>query len=683
MEKNVKRTAALIVGYIVIGLLIGIIEAAVPSARPGIGATPFTGGVTFRTWAPHASAVKVAGSFNGWSFVSLGDQGDGWWSVDLYGSRLVGEEYKFIINTDLWKVDPRAKDVVNSVGNGIIVDTAYNWTPFNPPAWNEMIIYEMHIGTYNDTAGGGPGTFQSAIAKLDHLQDLGINAVELMPIGEFPGDYSLGYNPVNIFAPESAYGSPADMQAFVEACHERGIAVLLDVVYNHLGPTDLEYSVWQFDGFSTYWDTGGIYFYENEKRSTPWGSRPNFNTGEVRSFIRDNAMYWLNEYNMDGLRLDGSAYIRQWEDENYNVYDIPEGWSLMQWINNGIDAAHPEKISIAEDMRNNEWLTKTTGQGGAGFDSQWDADFHHKLVSALETSDDANRNMADVEYAIERLYNGWDTQRVIYTESHDEVGRASNKKRVPSRINEFDPGSYWSKKRSTLGAAIVLTSPGIPMLFMGQEFLEDGSWHDDTPLDWTKDITFAGIKLMYKHLIRLRRNLSNETRGLTANNVNVYHVNNTNKIVAYHRWWNGGPGDDVIVVANFSYQGFTDYNIGFPRAGRWRVRFNSDWIGYDSEFGGNWNSYDTDAVSGTKDGLPYNADVGIGPYSLIILSQGTSPNLDGTGPVDLADFTLFADQWQNSCDNRDSCQGADFNMSGKVDLEDMATFISYWLEDPL
>jgi 1,4-alpha-glucan branching enzyme len=658
-----------------------VLYAVVPSVRPGIGAIPYPGGSTFRVWGPHAASMNVAGTFNGWSTTSnpLASEGGGWWSRDVTGA-VAGQEYKYVINGAIWKADPRAKGMVNSVGNGIIVDTTYNWTAFTMPAWNDMVIYEMHIGTYNDNPGGSPGTWSTATAKLDHIQSLGVNAVEIMPVAEFPGDYSLGYNPVNIFAPETAYGSLSSMRNFIDQCHQRGIAVILDVVYNHLGPTDLGNSIWQFDGYSynNLPDRGGIYFYEDDRRYTPWGdTRPNYSTDEVRSFIRDNVMYWLNEYNMDGIRMDGTAYIRE---IGIGQPDIPEGWSLMQWINNEVDASHPQKIIVAEDMRDNDWITKTTGEGGAGFDSQWDAGFHHKVVPVLTKGLDGERNMWDIRDAIVHVYNGWDTQRVIYTESHDEVGSSSGQSRVPSQINWSDPDSYWSKKRSTLGAGIMFTSPGIPMLFMGQEFLEDGAWNDYDTLDWTKNTTFAGIKLLYQHLIGLRRNLSENTRGLTAKNVNVFHVNNTDKVIAFHRWWNGGPGDDVVVVANFAYQGFTNYNIGMPRAGRWRVRFNSDWNGYDLGFG-NWNSYDANAVSGAKDGLPYNANVGVGPYSIIILSQGTSPNLDGTGGVDLNDFSIFESQWQSACDSWDSCQGADFDMSGWVDMTDLYTFISHWLDD--
>ena len=209
-----KQLRTIILCLLTVSALSGIVYGdAVPSTHSGVGAIPYSGGTTFRVWAPNASYVNVVGTFNGWSSISkpLGSEGNGWWSRDV-SAAVAGHEYRYVINGSIWKTDPRAKDVVNSTDNGIIVNMIYSWTPFTPPAWNEMIIYEMHIGTYNDTAGGGPGTFQSAISKLDHLQDLGVNAVELMPIGEFPGDYSMGYNPVNIFAPESAYGSPADVR---------------------------------------------------------------------------------------------------------------------------------------------------------------------------------------------------------------------------------------------------------------------------------------------------------------------------------------------------------------------------------------------------------------------------------------------------------------------------------------
>ena len=269
-------------------------------------------------------------------------------------------------------------------------------------------------------------------------------------------------------------------------------------------------------------------------------------------------------------------------------------------------------------MQNNEWLTKTTGAGGAGFDSQWDADFVHPIRDAIITANDSDRNMFSVRDAIQHYYNSDHVQRVVYTESHDEV--ANGKSRVPEEIWPGNATSWYSKKRSTLGAGIVFTSPGIPMIFEGQEFLEDGYFADTDPIDWTKATTFSGIVDLYTDLIALRLDTAGTTGGLSGNSVNVHHINNTDKVIGYHRWDSGGGNDDVIVVANFSDDGFSSYNLGFPYGGTWRVRFNSDWSGYDSAFG-NWSSNDTTAVSGAKDGMSYNANVGIGPYTVIVLSQ--------------------------------------------------------------
>ncbi len=588
----------------------------VPSARAGMGAIKYAGGAAFRVWAPNATSVAVAGDFNSWSTTAnplAADPSGGTWSVDVTGVDY-GDAYQFVINGNLWRIDPWAKDVTNSVGNSVVYDESYTFGSFTTPGWHDMVIYEMHVGTFNDSPGGNPGTWQSAINKLNHVQSLGANVVEVMPVAEFAGDFSWGYNPAHIFAPESIYGSPDDMKDFIDACHDRGIAVIIDVVYNHLGPSDLD--LWQFDGWSVN-NMGGIYFFQDWRASTPWGdTRPDYGRGEVRSFLKDNALYWLSTFHADGLRWDSTVNIRT--QNNGGGGDIADGWSLMQYINNEIDSAASWKISIAEDLQNNAWLTRTTGAGGAGFDSQWDAAFVHPIRENIIESSDANRDMYEVRDAIAHYYNGDHLERVIYTESHDEV--ANGHSRVPEEIWPGNASSWYSKKRSTLGAGIVFTSPGIPMIFQGQEFLEDGYFADTDPLDWSKATTYSGIVDLYADLIDLRRNAGGKTAGLRGNNTNVHHVNNTNKIIAYHRWDSGGAGDDVIVVANFSGSGFASYNIGFPTAGTWKVRFNSDWSGYDAAFG-NYNSYDTTAVSGAKDGMNYNANVGIGPYSIIILSR--------------------------------------------------------------
>jgi 1,4-alpha-glucan branching enzyme len=529
----------------------------------------------------------------------------------------IGDEYQFVIHNgaqELWHKNPYASEVVNSSGNAIIHDPDFDWTgeDFVMPPRNELVIYEMHIGSFNDSASAGPGTFDEIVPKLGYLRDLGINAVEIMPVMEFPMSFSWGYNPSDPFAVESALGGPQGLQRFVKAAHALGIAVIMDVVYNHFGPGDLD--LWCFDGWSDENHKGGIYFYDNDRSHTPWGdTRPDYGRPEVRQYLRDNALFWLNKYRLDGLRFDSVSNIR-----GVDGRDLPDGWSILQWIHNEIRSMQPWKITIAEDLQNNEWITKETNVGGAGFGSQWDAGFVHPIRDAVIAPSDADRDLYAVCDALYHRYNGDAEQRVIYTESHDEV--ANGHARVPEEIWPGNAGSWFSRKRSTLGAALVFTAPGIPMIFQGQEFLEDQYFRDSAPLDWAKLDTYAGINALYRDLIRLRRNWFNQTGGLRGQQINVHHVNNTDKVIAFHRWENGGPGDDVVIVANFGNRSYDSYALGFPRAGDWRVRFNSDWQGYSSDFG-NQLGYDTFAGDGSRDGMPFEANVGLGPYSVLILSQ--------------------------------------------------------------
>jgi 1,4-alpha-glucan branching enzyme len=588
-----------------------------------MGALPYDDGVTFRVWAPHADEVAVVGTFNNWLQTAhpLAREGNGYWSADV-PEAAVGDEYKFVIvngSETSWRIDPYAREVTNSAGNAVIYEPTFDWgvDGYATPSWDELIIYEMHIGTFHDEPGGPPGNLNRVIEKLPYLHELGINAVQVMPPTEFAGGFSWGYNPANIFAIESDYGGPDAFRKFVKAAHAQGIAVIFDVVYNHFGPSDLD--LWQFDGWSEN-GKGGIYFYNDWRCQTPWGdTRPDYRRQEVRQYIRDNALMWLEEYRVDGLRWDATAYIRNVSgSDNDPAHDLPEGWSLMQWINDEIDVRQPWKISIAEDLRGNPWLTKRTGEGGAGFDAQWDAGFVHPVRRALTASEDRAREMGAIRDALVHYYDGDAFRRVIYTESHDEV--ANGKARVPEEISDAHPGGWRAKKLSTLGAALVFTAPGIPMIFQGQEFLEDEWFHDTDPIDWAKRDRYTGIVQLYRDLIRLRRNRSATTRGLRGQQTHVYHVNDDDKVLAFLRRDRGGPGDDVVVVANFADRAYAHYTVGFPRSGRWRVRFNSDWGGYDESFS-HHPSLDVTAWQGEKDGLPSHGDVGIGPYSVIILSQ--------------------------------------------------------------
>ena len=591
---------------------------------PPKGATPYAGGCHFAVWAPHADEVSVVGSFNDWRHDAhrLVRGPEGTWSADAPGAK-PGDEYRYRIVTggkEYLRIDPYARRVTSSAGNAVIPDPPSGGVSdrFAPAPLNEMVIYEMHVGTFGKkTASPGPGNLEGAIERLAYLKELGVNAVEVMPTAEFPGGYSWGYNPSLLFAVESDYGTPRTFREFVREAHRLGVTVIVDVVYNHLGPNDLD--LWQFDGWSE-GDKGGIYFYNDSRAETPWGgTRPDYGRKEVREYVRDNALMWIRDYGVDGLRWDATAHIRNVQgNDNDPGNDLPDGWSLMQWVNDEMHAAHGSAFSIAEDLRCSPSLTKASKDGGAGFDAQWDGRFVHPVRSALCAPEDASRDMNAVRDAILHRYSLDAFGRVIYTESHDEV--ANGKARVPEEVDPGRAASWAAKKKSALGASLVFTSPGIPMIFQGQEFLEDDWFHDQDPLDWPKKERFAGIYRLYQDLIRLRRNRDGHTRGLCGQEVAVHHLDNERKILAYHRWAEGGAGDSVLVVVNFSTQPQRDYVIGFPAEGEWVVRFNSDSKSYDSEFG-DYGPVSASASGPGQDGMPSKGAIAIGPYSALVLSQ--------------------------------------------------------------
>ncbi|MBV8527182.1 MAG: alpha amylase C-terminal domain-containing protein [Candidatus Dormibacteraeota bacterium] len=606
--------------------------ASTATSTPRPGATPYTGGVTFRVWAPDATGVAVTGDFTGWSAsgIALTSEPGGTWAADVAGAA-AGHAYTYVVTTPagrLTRVDPYTRQVRNDAQGdatmAVVYDEgAFDWgrSSYDSPGWSELVIYELHVGSFCENAAEAVGTLDDVAGKLSYLHELGISAVELMPVAGFHGAVSWGYDPGVPFTVEPAYGGPDGLKRFVRAAHRLGIAVILDVVYNHLGPGDS--ILWQFDGGGPGWD-GGVYFYGarfpgDPRPQTPWGSRPDFGRPAVRQYLVDNATAWLEDYRLDGLRLDATAFIRNTGGDGDPSQDIPDGWRLLQEINDAVDGSQPWKLVIAEDMQGDGWITRPSGAEGAGFDAQWDPDFVRQLRDVLEQTDDGDRDMGVVVSALERRYGASAFARVVFTESHDADG--NGRSRVPSEVDPSHPDSVWSKKRSILGAALVLTAPGIPMLFQGQEFLEQRPFVDDpATLDWSNLTTYAGIVQLYRDLIHLRRDWFATTAGLRGEGLNVFHVNNSAKVVAFHRFAEGGPGDDVVVVANFGNIGYPSYRIGLPRSGAWRVRLNSDWTGYDPTFG-DWPSNDVPAVAAPQDGLAFSGDVGLGPYTAVILSQ--------------------------------------------------------------
>ena len=590
-----------------------------------MGAIPHETGTTFRVWAPNAAAVAVMTSADGWQgHHPLNGEGNGYWALDVAGIG-PGTEYKFVLQTaggELVRNDPYARQVTSSDGNSVVLDPHFDWEDdaFRMPAWNELVIYELHIGTFHAPHEGQAGTFYTAIEKLDYLRDLGINAVEVMPPSEFPGDRSWGYNPAHPFTVETAYGGPMAFKEFVKQAHRRGIAVILDVVYNHFGPDHLPH--WRFDGWYEN-EGGGIYFYNDWRAETPWGrTRPDYGRPEVRQYIRDNALYWLHDFRVDGLRTDALAFVRNVKGENDPAFDLPEGWTLVQWLHEEIRKTMPWKITIAEDLAGTDAITQPVADGGEGFAAQWHVGFAHTLRRAVTAMNDEDRDLTAVARELTFRFNNDAFQRVIYSESHDEM--ANGAARIPEQIMPGAADNWYPKKRATLAAALVLTAPGIPMLFQGQELLEDGEFVDTRPLNWGRLEHFHGLANLYADLIRLRRNLTGVTRGLMGQGCQVQHLNTAAKVLAFLRWADGDapttPGDATLVIANFSQQTFDNYTIGLPAGGTWHVRFNADWQGYDAYFG-DFKSLAIEASEGETDGLPFAGSIGIGAYAVLVLSQ--------------------------------------------------------------
>jgi 1,4-alpha-glucan branching enzyme len=589
--------------------------------QDGMGAIVHTKGCTVRVWAPHAKSVKVrvkSGGMGRGKLTALNHETDGFWAADLPGVK-AGDHYKFVLDTPAGmreRIDPYAMQVTSSVGEGIVFDhAAFDWQDdaFELPPHNELVIYELHVGSFL-SKDGKTGTLDTALEHLGHLQRLGINVIQIMPVKEFAGDLSWGYNPAHIFAVESVYGGPDALKNFVRECHKVGIAVILDVVYNHFGPSDLD--LWQFDGASDN-DKGGIYFYQDERSNTPWGdTRPDYGRKEVRQFIRDNVMMWLTDYRMDGLRFDMTLYIRSIAGSGDD--DIPEGWSLLQWVNEEIRTIDKRRISIAEDLRTVDALTNPVLIGGAGFNAQWDANFVHPVREVVITGSDEARSMDAVRDAVAFKYGDDAFRRVIYSESHDEV--ANGRARIPHEIDPDDNKGWFAQKRSTLAAGLVFTAPGIPMLFQGQEFLQGEWFRDDVPLDWHLRDEFRGIVRLYADLAKLRLNRSGATRGLAGQHVDVHHVNDEMNMISFHRWAEGGPGDDVVVVMNFANAARNNYRIGFPSGGHWLLRLNSDSEVYSQDFA-NGHATSVNAEGGEYSGKPASAEISVAPYSFLIFSK--------------------------------------------------------------
>jgi len=506
-----------------------------------LGASCLDKGVQFRVWAPKASSIslRVVGEFRE---ILMNPEQKGYFTT-FVNSLEAGTRYFYLLNSSHQRPDPVSRfqpEGVHGPSEVFNPDT-FEWEDHH---WRgipleEMIIYEIHTGTFTPE-----GNFRAIIPFLDYLKnDLGVTAIELMPVAQFPGERNWGYDGTYLYAPQNSYGGPQGLKILINACHQQGLAVILDVVYNHLGPE------------GNYLGNYGPYFTERYK--TPWGPTINFDgpeSDEVRRFVIDNALYWVTEYHFDGLRIDAI----------HGIFDLSARhilFDIREVVHSQAKKLGRQIVVIAESDLNDVRVINPPNRGGYGLDAQWNDDFHHCLHTLLTKERDGyyqdfgNMNQLGKAFREGFVYSSQYssfrkrrhgspskhlpyTKFIVFSQNHDQVGNRMRGDRLSTLV------SFEALK---LAAGIVLLSPNIPLLFMGEEYGEQApfqyfvshsvrelveavrigrreefagfGWQDELP-DPQDEATFSHSKIhldlrkngkhkilldLYKTLIRLRK----------------------------------------------------------------------------------------------------------------------------------------------------------------------------------
>jgi maltooligosyltrehalose trehalohydrolase len=419
----------------------------------------------FSVWAPRVAKVAVKIGEARHEMSRVGDRG--WWRAEVQEAG-PGTEYGFLVDDDAKAYpDPRAMWMPNGVhgpsrvyGVGKFAWTDERW---NAPPLASGVVYEMHVGTFSPE-----GTFDGAIARLRHLAEVGVTHVELMPVAEFPGDFGWGYDGVALFAAREAYGGPDGLKRFVDKCHAHGLAVLLDVVYNHFGPV------------GNY--TGRFGPYLTSRHCTPWGDAVNLEfeeSDEVRRFFIDNALMWMREFHIDGLRLDA---VHEYVDRSA-IHFMEQLSTEVEELSTVVGR---RLVLVAESDLNDPRVVRSREANGYGMDAQWNDDFHHALFRVLHAGDEGKGYYGDFgsieqlakaltrTFVYDGMYSlyrrkthgrpvvGLSTHRFVgFIQNHDQVGNRATGDRL-EHIVGFDCAK--------LALGLVMTAPFVPLLFQGEEF---------------------------------------------------------------------------------------------------------------------------------------------------------------------------------------------------------------------
>lgn len=589
--------------------------ASLDHIRPDtpMGANLIADGATFRCWAPHATSVHVVGDFNNRrrddaSLLTRNEQGHWWGFIPAVKDRQRYMFYVVGLGGEGLKRDPYARELESPFPSRCVVRrTDFHWhqSGYVTPPFHEFVIYQLHVGTFfTPNLPHKGGTFLDVARKLPHLSDLGVTALQLMPIQEFQTAFSLGYNGTDYFSPEMDFavadadlapyvadvndlldvkgqhpyqvkelrGEMNQLKALVDLCHLHGMAVLLDVVYNHAGGDFGDQSLYFFDRQDP---AGGqrnsLYFTD---KGHAGGLVFDFAKPEVRDFLIHNAKFFLNEYRVDGFRYDQVSVI----DHD----GAPQGWRFCQDLTSTLHGQRPEALNHAEYWNVNPYVVKPPPEG-AGFDTTLTDGLRiavRDVIGNASAPDERPLNMTGLARSLWPEGFGEQWRFVQGPENHDIVYNG-RELRIARLGDPNHPRSWFARSRARVATSLSLTAPGIPMLFMGQEFLEDKQWSDDFVAHHDLLLYWAGLdqgdKQMLDHLRFTREllDLRRRSPALRGRGFRVVHVHDQNRVLAFHRWVEG-EGHDVIVVAHLANFTRVGYRIGFPGGGDWREVFNSD-----------------------------------------------------------------------------------------------------------
>jgi len=606
-----------------------------------LGAHPLQGGTQMAVWAPNAEYVSVIGDYNGWDKGAqpLQRRGDsGIWETFLPGLGQ-GAVYKYHIvgphgfhRVD--KADPLARFAEVAPRQGSVVwDLAYEW---GDAEWRQLrgqssaareawSIYEVHLGSWRRVPGEGNRSLsyrELAPQLADYVEWLGFSHVEFLPVMEHPFFGSWGYQVTGFFAPSSRYGTPQDFKYLVDHLHQRGIGVILDWVPSHF-PTDAH-------GLS-YFDGTHLYEHSDPRQGfhPEWNSNIfNYSRHEVRSFLISSALWWLEEYHADGLRVDGVAsmlyldYARkrgEWQPNERGGRENLGAVELLRRMNSTIYAALPDAETIAEESTSWPAVSRPTYLGGLGFGMKWDLGWMHDTLEYLEL-EGIHRKFHHSNLTFRRLYAF--TENFVLPLSHDEVvyGKGSLLTKMPG-----DDWQKFANLRLLLGW--MWASPGKKLLFMGGEFGQRAEWNHDSSLDWhlTGDDRHAGIQRWLRDLNELyRREPALHRLDFDAGGFEWVDANDSEQSVISLLRTDGERS--VLAAFNFTPVPRPGYRLGVPDEGYWRELLNSDAAEYCGSGWGNQGGVSTAPVS--WHGRPHSLQLTLPPLAAVFFGLAEAQELE-------------------------------------------------------